>query len=117
MLISTNAPIIEEQSNAIGKRKKGTFGKRASEKIRSGIGKFTQAGGLGVIENLINPQGSQGNSTGETNFTPPPPPPTTAPTGMTTTTKVIIGVLVVGAIAGAYFYFNKSKSKGKKSSK
>lgn len=117
MLISTNAPIIEEQSNAIGKRKKGTFGKRAGEKIRSGIGKFTQAGGLGVIENLLNPQGSQGTNMPENNFTPPPPLPEPTKTGMSTTTKVVIGVLVVGAIAGAYYYFNKGKGKGKKSSK
>jgi hypothetical protein len=30
---------------------------------------------------------------------------------MSTTTKVVIGVLVVGAIAGAIYYFTKVKGK------
>ena len=110
MFITTNAPIIEEQSNVVGKKK--AF-KKAGQKIKSGFGKFTQAGGLGVIENLLNPQGTSLSNTSETNFTPPPPPPEPIKTGMSTTTKVIIGVVVIGAIAGAMYYFKK----GKKSSK
>ena len=111
MFITTNAPIIEEQSNAVGKKK--AF-KKAGEKIKGGFTKFTQAGGLGVIENLLNPQGNMGANMGTTNVLPPPPPEPVK-TGMSTTTKVIIGVLVVGAIAGAIYY--SKKNKGAKSSK
>jgi hypothetical protein len=111
MFITTNAPIIEEQSNAVGKKK--AF-KKAGEKIKGGFTKFTQAGGLGVIENLLNPQGNMGANMGTTNVLPPPPPEPVK-TGMSTTTKVIIGVLVIGAIAGAIYY--SKKGKGAKSSK
>jgi hypothetical protein len=115
MLVTTNAPIIEEQSNASGKKKKGTFGKNVTEKFKSGYGKFKEAGGLPVVENLLKL--NTGTPVDNTGLNTPPPPPPPPPTGMSTTTKVVIGVLVVGAIAGAYYYFSKGKGKGKKSSK
>ena len=115
MFITTNAPIIEEQSNAVGKKK--AF-KKAGEKIKGGFTKFTQAGGLGVIENLLNPQGSQGTNMGENQQQQQQQQQQVQelpPKGMSTTTKVIIGVLVVGAIGGAIYY--SKKGKGAKSSK
>jgi hypothetical protein len=113
MLVTTNAPIVEESSSANGKRRtrqKGQFGKQATEKFRSGYTRLKEAGGLPVIENLLGlGQGTTTNT--EANFMPPPPPPPPPPTGMSTTTKVVIGVLVVGAIAGAIYYFTKVKGK------
>lgn len=113
MLVTTNAPIVEETSSANGKkRKKGQFGKQATEKFKSGYSRLKEAGGLPVIENLLGlNQGTTPNAMA-TDFMPPPPPP--PPTGMSTTTKIVIGVLVAGAVAGAIYYFVKVKGKKSK---
>jgi hypothetical protein len=109
MLVTTSAPIVEETSNANGKKKKGAFKKKASETFKKGYTRVKEAGALPVIENLLGLNQGTPTATG-TDFMPPPPPPP-APTGMSTTTKVVIGVLVVGAIVGGYLYFKKSKGK------
>jgi hypothetical protein len=113
MLVTTSAPIVEETSNANGKRKKGQFKTKATNTFKKGYTRVKEAGALPVIENLLGL--NQGTTpTGATdNFLPPPPPPPPTPT-MSTTTKVVIGVLVLGAIVGGYYYF--SKGKGKKGS-
>ena len=116
MLVTTNAPIVEETSSANGNRRRtrGQFGKRATEKFRKGYGRIKEAGALPVIENLLGL--NQGTSTPNTTDLMPPPPPPPPPTKkMSTTTKIVIGVLVAGAIAGAIYYFTKVK--GKKSKK
>jgi hypothetical protein len=111
MIVKTNAPILEESSNVSGK-KKGTFGKKATEKFKSGYGKVKEAGGLPVIENLLG-------LSPKTPLTDPLIPTTTVvttptPEPMSTTKKVIIGVVVVGAIVGAYMYFKKGQKKSSK---
>jgi len=109
MIIKTNAPILEDTSNVVGKGK-GTFGKMATEKFKGGYGRLKESGALPVIENLLGlGQKPQDFSTNPNlNLQPvvvtPPPPPT-----MSTTIKVIIGVVVVGSIVGAYLYFKKAK--------
>lgn len=117
MLVTTSAPIIEETSNAEGDKKTGKFRKKAGEKFRSGYGKLKEAGALPVIENLLKLNTGSGTNLPNENILPPPPPPPTEPTGMSTTSKVFIGVLIVGAIAGAYYYFNKSGKTGKTAKK
>ena len=109
MLVTTSAPIVEENSNANGKRQKGQFKQKASDTFKRGYSRVKEAGALPVIENLLGLNQGTTNQTGE-NFTPPPPPPPPPPT-MSTTTKVVIGVLVLGAIVGGYYYFTKGKGK------
>ena len=110
MLVTTSAPIVEENSNANGKRQKGQFKQKASDTFKRGYSRVKEAGALPVIENLLGLNQGTTNQTGE-NFTPPPPPPPPPPTTMSTTTKVVIGVLVLGAIVGGYYYFTKGKGK------
>jgi hypothetical protein len=110
MLVTTSAPIVEETSNANGKRQKGQFKQKASDTFKKGYTRVKEAGALPVIENLLGLNQGTTTPTGTGNFTPPtdtPPPPTT----MSTTTKVVIGVLVLGAIVGGYYYFTKGKGK------
>jgi hypothetical protein len=111
MLVTTSAPIVEENSNANGKRQKGQFKKKATDTFKRGYTRVKEAGALPVIENLLGLNQGATTPTGTGNFLPPtdtPPPP---PTGMSTTTKVVIGVLVLGAIVGGYYYFTKGKGK------
>ena len=109
MLVTTSAPIVEENSNANGKRQKGQFKQKASDTFKRGYSRVKEAGALPVIENLLGLNQGTTNQTGG-DFTPPPPPPP-PPTTMSTTTKVVIGVLVLGAIVGGYYYFTKGKGK------
>ena len=109
MLVTTSAPIVEENSNANGKRQKGQFKQKASDTFKRGYSRVKEAGALPVIENLLGLNQGTTNQTGG-DFTPPPPPPP-PPTRMSTTTKVVIGVLVLGAIVGGYYYFTKGKGK------
>jgi hypothetical protein len=109
MLVTTSAPIVEENSNANGKRQKGQFKQKASDTFKRGYSRVKEAGALPVIENLLGLGQGTTTQTGG-NFTPPPPPPPPPPT-MSTTTKVVIGVLVLGAIVGGYYYFTKGKGK------
>jgi hypothetical protein len=110
MLVTTSAPIVEENSNANGKRQKSGRGKRASEIFKQGYSRVREAGALPVIENLLGLSPSGQNQGGQ-NFTPPPPPPPPPPTGMSNTTKIVVGVVVLGAVIGAVYYFTKVKGK------
>jgi hypothetical protein len=110
MLVTTSAPIVEENSNANGKRQKGQFKQKATDTFKKGYTRVKEAGALPVIENLLGLGQGTTTQTGG-NFTPPPPPPPPPPTTMSTTTKVVIGVLVLGAIVGGYYYFTKGKGK------
>lgn len=121
MLVTTSRPIYEENSNANGKKKPrtGKFRKKLATGFQKGYAKVKEAGALPVIENLLGLGMGSGNMPTGADLpsgTPidTPPPPTT----MSTTTKVVIGVLVLGAVIGAVYYFNKNKSvKGKPSVK
>lgn len=117
MLIKTTNPIYEEQSSAEGKKKKktGKFRKKLASGFQKGYTKVKEAGALPVIENLLGLNTGSG-TTATDGFPTPTPTETPAPTGMSTTTKVVIGVLVLGAVVGAVYYFNKS-AKGKSSVK
>lgn len=114
MIVKTNAPILEDSSNASGKGKKGAFGKMATEKFKGGYGRLKEAGALPVIENLLGLGQKPQNVVTDPNLMLPPVVETPPPTGMSTTTKVVIGVVVVGAIVGAYMYFKKGKTKSSK---
>ena len=124
MLVTTSAPIIEETSSANGKKKSGTFKRKAGDTFRRGYSQLKEAGGLPVIENLLKLNTGTGMGTGtipNENLLPPVEQPldTTKPP-MSTTKKVVIAVLILGAIGGAYYYFNKSTkgaTKGAKKSK
>lgn len=121
MLVTTNAPIVEETSSANGRkkrtRKKSEFGQKATEKLKQGYSRVKEAGGLPVIENLLGlNQGAIQSNTGTIDAMTPPPPPPPQTTGMSKNTKIFIGVLVVGAIAGAIYYFTKVKGKKAKGS-
>ena len=113
MLVTTSAPIVEENSNANGKRNKGQFKKKATDTFKRGYTRVKEAGALPVIENLLGLNQGATTPTGTGNFLPPPPPPPppTPETEMSTTTKVVIGVLVLGAIVGGYYYCTKGKGK------
>ena len=109
MIVKTNAPILEDSSNVVGKGK-GTFGKMATEKFKGGYGRLKESGALPVIENLLGLGQKPQNVVTDPNLMLPPvvvtPPP---PTGMSTTVKVVIGVVVVGSIIGAFMYFKRAK--------
>jgi hypothetical protein len=108
MIVKTNAPILEDSSNVVGKGK-GTFGKMATEKFKGGYGRLKESGALPVIENLLGLGQKPQDFSTNPNFNPPPPPPPPPPTGMSTTVKVVIGVVVVGSIIGAFMYFKRAK--------
>ena len=119
MLVTTSRPIYEENSNANGKKKPrtGKFRKKLATGFQKGYSKVKEAGAFPVIENLLG-LGSGTTQMGADlpNATEIPTPQQT--TTMSTTTKVVIGVLVLGAVVGAVYYFNKNKSvKGKPSVK
>ena len=119
MLVKTNAPIYEENSNANGKKKPrtGKFRKKLATGFQKGYAKVKEAGALPVIENLLGLGAVSGTIPTGADL-PSGTPIETPPTGMSTTTKVVIGVLVLGAVIGAVYYFNKNKSvKGKPSVK
>ena len=114
MIVRTSAPIIEESSNASGKRKKrvkGDFGKRATEKFKGGYAKVKESGALPVIENLLGlgktPETVVTDTTLPTKETEQKD---TTPTGMSTTKKVVIGVVILGAIIGGYLLYKKNVS-------
>lgn len=114
MLVTTNAPIIEETSSANGrrsKRRKGDFGTKAKTTAERGYTRLKEAGALPVIENLLGLNKGNTITVASEQFMPPPPPPPPTKEPMSTTKKVIIGVLIVGAIAGAYYYFTKVQGK------
>jgi len=117
MLVTTNAPIYEENSNVSGKKKQrtGKFRKKVATGFQKGYAKVKEAGALPVIENLLGLNTGSGTTEMGANL-PTQTEEVIAPKTMSTTTKVVIGVLVLGAVVGAYFYFNKT-AKGKPSVK
>ena len=111
MLVTTNAPIYEEKSSANGKKKspKGTFRKKLKTGFQKGYTRLNEAGAFPVIGNLLGlTTSNSGNPPIESVPISAQPEIPQPPKKMTTTTKVLVGVVVLGAIVGAYFYFKKS---------
>ena len=120
MLVTTSAPIYEENSNADGKKKPrtGKFRKKIAKGFQKGYTKVKEAGAFPVIENLLGLNMGSGNTPTGADLPSATAIETPQTTGMSKTTKIVIGVIVVGAIVGAFYYFNKNKSvKGKPSVK
>ena len=124
MIVTTSAPIIEEISSANGKKNKGQFKKQAGERFRSGYGKLKEAGAFPVIENLLKLNTGTGMGTGsgtatgmvDENLLPPKVDEDLPPKKMSTTTKIVIAVLILGAIGGGIYFYKKS-AKGLTASK
>ena len=77
--------------------------------------KFLITGGAGFIgHNVVSILESQGHECfvvdNQTDSTPPPPPTEPAPNN---TKKIIIGLVVVGVIVGAYIGYKKGLFSGK----
>lgn len=118
IFVISKAPVIEEEtSSANGKKttKRKLLKPATKKKIKTGYGKFRDAGGVSFIENILGVGANEGGNgempTGDPSLgdggvnagdgTKPP---------MSTTTKVVIGVAVAAVVGGIIYYVVKNKS-------